>query len=787
MALIPCPHCGKEISSYAKRCPSCGMELVLQSNDSICCPECGNQYSKDMKACPTCGEPNKKISQEKAETTSEDINTVDSAQKIVINCCSCGAPISVESQEQYEYEVICPYCGGLNIIENEEEDNSEEISLDIKRDTINGSIPAKLSDKDCEKYIVTVLVKTDYVPTDILDSFSIRELLHKQYPLYALIVNWTSQWSARFSKEVSHEEPTYDYNGKVTGKQTVKETLYRDASGTSAGDTLLVLPATDRTVNNEETILEYIRDHYDSIHHKMQPDFDNKKSQKGWDLIYPNLDKSDALDMKSEFAKKIIENDVDNKTSSDAKSVAGREWNVDGVHYTYSYHIRHCECFLFPIIEVKYLYKNKEFGASIDACEGHVFLDTLRPQNDKEFKEKTKCDNESKTYRKKQVAWYWVFGIFAGASVIFFILQLCLGQYEYDWDIPITLITAVVSFFSLLAARKWQSRNYNVQNTVSQMLFVSKEKRKASAKKKYNLDIDIGGAPEKKNISQGLLVAFVGFLILMLCVTVGNLIKFRHDVHEEQIHFAKLQQAEDRAKERAVGTYYFTKSHDVYEVEVKNDGTVVVSTVDSYDSNDGHHRNSERKSQSGTWSVSDPSKNVDISISLDGYGLSLYGLQIIDGVAYTGSSSEKIGMVISEAQLNSKKSEIKNYYTKTWENNYTIDYYYYSTTFTNKLRLKSDGTVELSGVKHKSYDEDVTVTCLGRWEVVLISPDYGEVSDLQDSKYWGVLISIDKDDDFPDWVYEMSKVYDYSNYSSSKRQYLISSEDDVLSLLSHRN
>ena len=28
MALIPCPHCGKEISSYAKRCPGCGKDLT---------------------------------------------------------------------------------------------------------------------------------------------------------------------------------------------------------------------------------------------------------------------------------------------------------------------------------------------------------------------------------------------------------------------------------------------------------------------------------------------------------------------------------------------------------------------------------------------------------------------------------------------------------------------------------------------------------------------------------------------------------------------------------------
>lgn len=783
MALIPCPHCGKEISSYAKRCPSCGMELVLQSNDSICCPECGNQYSKDMKACPTCGEPNKKISQEKAETTSEDISMNDSALKIVINCCSCGAPISVESQEQYE--VICPYCGGLNIMENDEENNLEEISLEIKRDTINGFIPTILSDKDCEKNIITILVKTDYVPTDILDSFSIRELLHKQYPLYALIVNWSSRWSARFSKEVSHEEPTYDYNGKVTGKQTVKETLYRDASGTSAGDTLLVLPATDRTVNNEEFLLEYIRDHYDSIHHKMQPNFDNKKSQKGWDIIYPNLDKSDALDIRSEFAEKIIENDVNNKTSSAAESVAGREWNVDDVHYTYNYHIRHCECILFPIIEAKYSYNNKEYGASVDACDGHVFLDTSRPQNDKELKEKTKCDNESKTYRKKQVAWYWVFGIFAVAAVTFFILQLCLDQYEYNWDIPLTLVTAVVSFFSLLEARKWQSRNYNVQNTISQMLFVSKEKRKASAKKKYNLDIDIGGAPEKQNTSQGLRIVLFSLPVIMLCVTVGNLINYRHDIHEEQIHFAKSQQAEDRAKDRLAGTYYFTKKQNVYQIVLSQDGTAVVNTVGSYYLSSGSSYsccNKERKSQTGIWHVTDSSRDMDISISLDGYELPFKEVKITDGMVYTGSySSEKVSSVISESQFNKKKEEITNYYNnKIWQSEESI--YDGEMTFTNKLALKQNGQVELSGRRY-DYNKNVNVTCSGHWEVVLVLPGYGEGCDLLDSKYWGVLISIDEKEVIPQWLNNMPYL-DYYSRTSSKQQYLILNSDDVHSRMS---
>lgn len=61
MALIPCPHCGKEISSYAKRCPGCGKDLTQTSEamvDNVVCKECGTHYDRIIPVCPTCGEPN---------------------------------------------------------------------------------------------------------------------------------------------------------------------------------------------------------------------------------------------------------------------------------------------------------------------------------------------------------------------------------------------------------------------------------------------------------------------------------------------------------------------------------------------------------------------------------------------------------------------------------------------------------------------------------------------------------------------------------------------------------
>lgn len=60
MALIPCPHCGKEVSSYAKRCPKCNGELSPEEMDvrnMVICSECGSPYKNELSVCPSCGKP----------------------------------------------------------------------------------------------------------------------------------------------------------------------------------------------------------------------------------------------------------------------------------------------------------------------------------------------------------------------------------------------------------------------------------------------------------------------------------------------------------------------------------------------------------------------------------------------------------------------------------------------------------------------------------------------------------------------------------------------------------
>lgn len=78
MALIPCPKCGKQISSLAAKCPHCG-EAFKQSEpvNKAVCLECGTRYEKNAAACPNCGEPNHLIHR----TTVEQHSTIIDYEK----------------------------------------------------------------------------------------------------------------------------------------------------------------------------------------------------------------------------------------------------------------------------------------------------------------------------------------------------------------------------------------------------------------------------------------------------------------------------------------------------------------------------------------------------------------------------------------------------------------------------------------------------------------------------------------------------------------------------------
>ncbi len=61
MALIKCPECGKEFSSYATACPQCGFPVESMNENlsqlSSICPECGATCDNNLTVCPNCGCP----------------------------------------------------------------------------------------------------------------------------------------------------------------------------------------------------------------------------------------------------------------------------------------------------------------------------------------------------------------------------------------------------------------------------------------------------------------------------------------------------------------------------------------------------------------------------------------------------------------------------------------------------------------------------------------------------------------------------------------------------------
>ena len=56
MALIQCPNCGKNVSSKAAKCPSCGFVLPVTTEQNLC-EECGSVLPEGAAECPNCGCP----------------------------------------------------------------------------------------------------------------------------------------------------------------------------------------------------------------------------------------------------------------------------------------------------------------------------------------------------------------------------------------------------------------------------------------------------------------------------------------------------------------------------------------------------------------------------------------------------------------------------------------------------------------------------------------------------------------------------------------------------------
>jgi hypothetical protein len=57
MALVSCQNCGHQISTTARRCPSCKMPGPAAGAAPLYCTRCGRQMSQNDSACRQCGAP----------------------------------------------------------------------------------------------------------------------------------------------------------------------------------------------------------------------------------------------------------------------------------------------------------------------------------------------------------------------------------------------------------------------------------------------------------------------------------------------------------------------------------------------------------------------------------------------------------------------------------------------------------------------------------------------------------------------------------------------------------
>ncbi len=98
MALINCPHCGKEISEKAISCPGCGGEIpkadVEGKTDTAVCEECGMEYPEGTEACPNCGCPRPEATKteepQKVAVTGISLSNV-AKKKILVIGAACVA------------------------------------------------------------------------------------------------------------------------------------------------------------------------------------------------------------------------------------------------------------------------------------------------------------------------------------------------------------------------------------------------------------------------------------------------------------------------------------------------------------------------------------------------------------------------------------------------------------------------------------------------------------------------------------------------------------------------
>ena len=159
MALIPCPYCRKEISSYAKTCPHCGSDLTdtldptpASDINDVICPECGTHFEKNAEACPNCGEPNglnHKASVEHQNTSidyDKIINVIDDEFEETKMIMADYAFWGNEKMDTLS-EKLCAISPNLSLAHFTEKDSCRFLLIYDERDLLHEINDAEMSDQ----------------------------------------------------------------------------------------------------------------------------------------------------------------------------------------------------------------------------------------------------------------------------------------------------------------------------------------------------------------------------------------------------------------------------------------------------------------------------------------------------------------------------------------------------------------------------------------------------------------------------------------------------------------
>lgn len=137
-----------------------------------------------------------------------------------VKCPSCGSVIS--SFSAFKPEVECPFCHTKSI-------NPMVTPKSVARP--ERIIPFNTDEKQFEKTLVDVLIKRDYIPTDIFERISSEDVIKAYVPMFLYEGSFDASWGC----EIGHKETRYRTNSKGE-RESYSETVYNYEHGGTRGN-----------------------------------------------------------------------------------------------------------------------------------------------------------------------------------------------------------------------------------------------------------------------------------------------------------------------------------------------------------------------------------------------------------------------------------------------------------------------------------------------------------------------------------------------------------------------